>query len=75
MTYSARRVTREEFQEIGEWARVEEFWGLQSPRPALHVQTPLGLALAHIGDWIIHLPGDLFFVQGERSYSEHMEET
>ncbi|MGW0039835.1 hypothetical protein [Gordonia sp. NPDC003376] len=61
MSDSMRLVTRENFYEVGKWAGVEEYWGLHAPRPALHIETPDGLALAHIGDTVACF-GDDFYV-------------
>jgi hypothetical protein len=51
-----RVVTRDNFHEVGRWAGATECWGLDAPIPAIHVQTPSGLRLARLGDYIVRDP-------------------
>jgi hypothetical protein len=49
----AQLLTRENFEDVGEWAGVAECWGLDAPIPALHIRTLEGTMKALLGDWVI----------------------
>ena len=57
----ARRLTRENFESVGEWAGVQEYWGLDAPVPALHIRTLEGTMKALLGDWVIKGVKDEFY--------------
>lgn len=49
----ARQVTRETFEQVGEWAGVAECWGVDAPIPALFIDTLEGRMKAKLGDYVI----------------------
>ncbi len=49
----ARRLTRENFRAVGDWAGVRECWELTAPKPALHIETLEGVMKAFLGDYVI----------------------
>lgn len=49
----AERLTVENFGAVGAWAGVKTCWGLDAPKPALHIETLEGTMKAFLGDYVI----------------------
>lgn len=63
----AVQLTRENFDDVGEWAGVKECWELHAPSPGLFIETRDGLMKASLGDYVIREP----FPTDDRQFYPH----
>ena len=47
-----RTLTRENFDEVGEWAGATECWGLDAPFPAIHLGSGFSVSIVGLGDTV-----------------------
>jgi hypothetical protein len=52
----SRRLTRQNFYALGEWAGAFECWGLDAPIPELRIGEPNDFVRARLGDIIVKCP-------------------